>query len=122
MNVAVTDANIFIDLVKLEMPDFLFGIGLTIYTTQEVIDQLNDAQAMKVVPFISAKKLTVYQFSADEIKAIQSLEALRALEFTDVTVAYLARKIDAIVLTGDAALRKYCISLHLEVRGHFMVV
>lgn len=117
MNVAVTDANIFIDLAKLEMINYLFSLGLNIYTTQEVIDQLNEAQAVKVIPFIKSGTLAVHKFSAEEIIVIQSLKAPRALEFTDVTVAYLAKEINALVLTGDGALRKYCISLQMEVRG-----
>jgi hypothetical protein len=41
MTVAVTDANIFIDLIKLDLIKYLFNINLTIHTTREVFDQLH---------------------------------------------------------------------------------
>jgi len=52
MKIAVTDANIFIDLIKLQLLGHLFNIDLEIYTTREVIDQLNDAQYEKVEPLV----------------------------------------------------------------------
>jgi len=108
----------FIDLVKLKMLGFLFGIELEIYTTQEVIDQLNDVQAEQVMYFVQSKDLNVYKFSEEEIAEILLLAAPRALEFTDKTVVYLAKNINAVVvLTGDAPLRKFCISNGLTVRG-----
>lgn len=117
MKLAVTDANIFIDLVKLRMLGFLSDIDLEIFTTQEVIDQLNSLQAEHVFLFVQSKDLSVYNFSEKEIIEIAQLNAPRALEFTDKTVVYLAKKIDAIVLTGDAPLRKFCTANSLTVRG-----
>jgi hypothetical protein len=117
MKLAVTDANIFIDLVKLKMLGFLFSIELEIYTTQEVIDQLNNGQAEQVMYFVQSKHLNVYKFSEKEIAEIILLNAPRALEFTDKTVVFLAKKINAIVLTGDGPLRKFCASSGLTVRG-----
>jgi hypothetical protein len=40
MKIAVTDANIFIDLIKLQMLALLFRLGLEIITTQEIVDRL----------------------------------------------------------------------------------
>lgn len=117
MKLAVTDANIFIDLVKLGLTPFLFNINAEIYTTQEIIDQLNNTQAHQVKVFIDAGVLNVHLFSADEIQSILSLNAPRALEFEDKTVAFLAQKMNAAVLSGDGPLRKYCASLHLNVKG-----
>ena len=117
MKVAVTYANIFIDLVKLKMLGFLFTIELDIYTTQEVINQLNDSQAEQVMYFVQSKDLNVYKFSEEEIAEIIQLRAPRALEFTDKTVIYLAKKINAMVLTGDGPLRKFCALNNLTLRG-----
>ena len=117
MTLAVTDANIFIDLVKLRMLGYLFSIELQISTTREVIDQLNEAQAAQVMQFVQAKNLTVYKFTEAEIAEINLMVAPRALEFTDKTVIYLAKNIDAIVLTGDGPLRKFCKTCMLPVKG-----
>lgn len=117
MKVAVTDANIFIDLIKLQLLGYLFSIDIEVYTTREVVDQLNTGQYEKVDSFIQAKVLKVYNFSSEELSEIVDMKAPKALEFPDKTVVYLATKISADVLTGDGPLRKFCISNQLTVRG-----
>jgi len=37
MTIAITDANIFIDLFELDLLSLFFKLDLTIYTTQEVL-------------------------------------------------------------------------------------
>jgi len=117
MRIAVTDANIFIDLIKLQMLGYLFSADIEIYSTREVVDQLNDNQYEKVDAFIQAKVLKVHNFSSAEIAEILQMPAPRALEFPDKAVAYLAAKIEAEVLTGDGPLRKFCEKNNLVVRG-----
>ena len=41
MKVAVTDANIFIDLIFLDLIDHLFKLDVELYTTHEVVDLMN---------------------------------------------------------------------------------
>jgi predicted nucleic acid-binding protein len=117
MKIAVTDANIFIDLIKLQLLGFLFSIEIEIYTSQEIIDQLNDSQQEKVNGFIQARALNIYIFSEEEIEKIDQLNAPRSLDFADKTVVYLANKIGATVLSGDGPLRKYSINSKLTVKG-----
>jgi len=44
MKVLVTDANIFIDLILLDLLPVLFALGYEIHTTYAVLEELNDAQ------------------------------------------------------------------------------
>jgi hypothetical protein len=92
MKVAITDANIFIDLVKLQLLGYLFSIELEIYVTSEVVEQLNADQFEKVDSFIQAKALTVYYFTVDEISDIDELDVSKGLEIADKSVLYLAKK------------------------------
>jgi predicted nucleic acid-binding protein len=117
MKVAITDANIFIDLVKLQLLGYLFSIELEIYVTSEVVEQLNADQFEKVDSFIQAKALIVYYFTAAEIADIDALKVAKGLEVADKSVLYLAKKIQAKVLSGDALLRKVCLKNGLEVMG-----
>lgn len=117
MKLAVTDANIFIDLIKLQLLGYLFSVDVEIHTTREVVDQLNAGQYEKVDSFIQAKVLKVYNFSSDELSEILEIKTPKSLEFADKTVIYLATKISAEVLTGDGPLRKFCLSNQLTVRG-----
>ena len=117
MKIAVTDANIFIDLIKLQLLGHLFNLELEIHTTREVVDQLNDSQYQKIEPLIQSNNLHVYHFTGDELAAINDLACPRALEFADRTVIFLADKITAEVLTGDGPLRKFCTARGLIVHG-----
>lgn len=117
MKLAVTDANIFIDLIKLQLIGFLFNIELEIHTSQEIVDQLTDSQSQVLQQFIDAGVLHATLFTADEIIQIQEMKASRALEFADKTVFFLAKKINATILTGDGALRKFCVANKFQVNG-----
>jgi len=117
MKLAVTDANIFIDLIKLQMLGYLFKIDVEVHTSREIVDQLNTAQYENIYAFVQAQLLNVYDFSADELNMIVEMEAPRALEIPDKTVVYLAIKLEAFVLTGDGPLRKFCAKSKLDVKG-----
>ena len=62
MKLAVTDANIFIDLIKLQMLDYLFNIEMEIYTTVEIVDQLNTSQYENISSFYSGASSKSLQF------------------------------------------------------------
>jgi predicted nucleic acid-binding protein len=117
MKLAVTDANIFIDLMKLRMLDLLFQIEAEIHTAKEVLDQLNQDQYEKLNQTLSAKSLFVHSFSSDEILSINSMTAPRSLDLVDKAVVFLALGLNASVLTGDGPLRKFCKEQNLEVKG-----
>jgi hypothetical protein len=117
MKLAVIDANIFIDLIKLQMLVLLFRIGIEIYTTQEIIDQLNESQFEILKEFIDLAQLNVYLLSEAELEEVVNFSAPRSLELADKSVAWLSIHIEAMVLSGDGPLRKFCESKNLEVRG-----
>lgn len=117
MVITVADANIFIDLIKLDMLGYLFGAELEIHTSSEIIDQLNESQQQHVNVFIHSLSLNVIYFTDFEIAEIQAEVFPRALEFQDKTVFYLAKKLKAQILTGDAPLRKFCEINQFTVHG-----
>lgn len=117
IKVAVTDANIFIDLIILELITQLFQLELHIHTTREVYDQLNNKQKAQLQSFCNSGQLLIYNFDAQEIAELQLLELPRGLEPADRTVYYYASKLNSIVLSGDNKLRKYCESKGLKVYG-----
>jgi predicted nucleic acid-binding protein len=117
MKIAVTDANIFIDLIHLQWLPVFFRLPVHIHTTAEVAGQLNDEQAALLQPFILAQSLKIYSFSASELQAIHEMLLPRGLEMADKTVIYLAQQLQAQVLSGDGLLRKVCAKNGLEVNG-----
>lgn len=52
MNIAITDANIFIDLFELEILALLFDLDLSIHTTQEVFLECDEEQREQLTSFI----------------------------------------------------------------------
>jgi len=117
MKIAITDANIFIDLIKLQWLGYLFCINLEIYTTREVIDELMVSQLECVTAFIQSQQLIIYSFSSEELEQIQEMTAPSSLSTPDKSVVFLARHLDAGILSGDNPLRKFCLAHKLEVKG-----
>lgn len=117
MKIAITDANIFIDLIKLQWLSYLFCIDIEIYTTAEVINELIDEQLKEVSVFIKSAILKIYSFSSDELEEITVMVAPASLTNEDKSVVYLAKSINAGVLSGDNPLRKFCEKHKLEVKG-----
>jgi len=117
MKAAITDANIFIDLIALGLIQHLFGIGYEIHTTREVYDQLNTIQKDELKPFVLAKKMIVYNFSFEEIVEIGNLILPVGLEAADKTVYYYAIKQQVFVISGDNKLKSYCESNQLTAKG-----
>ena len=117
MILAVTDANIFIDLIHLEMLGYLFNLDIEIHTTLEVHDQLNTNQKKIIQNFIQSKDLLVYSFSFEELTEIYSIDCPNGLELADRTIFYYAEKFNSIVISGDIKLRKYCEKINIDVRG-----
>ena len=75
MKIAITDANIFIDLIKLQWLGYLFCIDIEIYTTLEVINELIDDQLERVTIFIQSRQLNIYSFSSSELEQIMQMAA-----------------------------------------------
>jgi len=117
MKIAITDANIFIDLIKLQWLAYLFCVDIEIYTTAEIINELIDVQLEQVTVFIKSGSLNIYSFSSYELEEITTMVAPASLTSEDKSVVYLAKNINAGVLSGDNPLRKFCEKHKLEVKG-----
>lgn len=117
MKIAVTDANIFIDLIRLDMLYFLFELDLELHTTQNVIDELNERQFAILSQFIKNNSINIHMLNEDELRQTITINVSRKLSPQDVSVIALALRLKAIVLTGDNLLRKYCQKEDLKVHG-----
>jgi hypothetical protein len=108
MIIAVTDANIFIDLIKLELLGFLFDLDVEVHTTYEVYYQLNENQEKVAKNFVQSKALTLYSLTSEELGDLNNTVFPKGLEIADKTVYLYAVKTDGLVLSGDNKLRKFC--------------
>ncbi|QCX37341.1 hypothetical protein FF125_02390 [Aureibaculum algae] len=119
MKIVINDANILIDLVKLELIDAFSKLDFDLHTTDFVLDELNDEQRTPIVNLNSGKKLTVIEtIETTDFQGITTiLEKSTGLSFEDCSVWYYSKKMSGILLTGDGKLRKQASKDNIEVRG-----
>lgn len=119
MKIVINDANILIDLAKLELLNIFSKINFELHTTDFVIAELNDEQKSPVSKLIKSGKLKVIQ--TDDVIDFQGiteiLEKSNGLSFEDCSVWYYSKKLVGALLTGDGKLRKQATKEGVEVRG-----
>lgn len=118
--IVVSDTNIFIDLVKLDLLGDFFLLPWEVHTTDFVISELTDPeQNAAVTAFIKRKRLTVGKLSVEEVSDVvdRSNETGGRISITDFSVCHYAKKNGYTLLTGDRNLRKVAISEGISVHG-----
>ena len=119
MKIIISDTNIFIDLIELEIFEGLFQLPLEIQTTDFVVyTELDEIKQAVILQAALQKKLTIIESSAEETQEIEKIfNEVKKISITDSSVYYFAKKENAIVLSGDGGLRKFAEGKRLEVRG-----
>jgi len=122
MILAVTDANIFIDLYELDLLPLFFELDLTLYTTKEVLLECDENQRLELQFFINKRKLMVYTISEMDVLKIEKMSFNRGLSEQDRSVLFLAKKQNSMVISGDNLIRKWCKQNAIEVHGILWVL
>jgi len=117
MKVAVTDACIFIDLYDLKIFPFFFGLGLEVHTSVDVFNELYPEQQQFLLVYQSVGKLTLHTIDQNDRQKILAESFPKSLSMVDKTVLYLARKLGAMLLSGDKAVRQYGKKIAIEYHG-----
>lgn len=118
--IVVSDTNIFIDLVKLDLLGDLFALPWDVHTTDFVISELTDpVQKAAVTAFIKRNKLTIGRLSSEEVGKIvqRSSETGGKISIADFSVCLYSKKNGYTLLTGDRNLRKIAINESIAVHG-----
>lgn len=116
MKVAITDANIFIDLCELGGLEWLQLLGLEIYTTDIILSELSTEQATAVRRIVAV----VDEMTVDIVAYMTSQLLPSGLSDADKSVIWQAQQLSGkvfLVLTGDNLMRKWCTSNQIEVHG-----
>ena len=117
MKVAITDANIFIDIINLKFITQFFELKIDIHTTLDVLDELHDHQSAILLAFKSNKKLTVHNLSPEQLDAMQVFIPSKRLSDADKTVIYIAHEEKAMLLSSDGPARKFAQEKNIETHG-----
>lgn len=122
MRIAVTDACIFIDLIDLNLLDELCSLPMVIYTTIDVLHELNPKQQKLILHLQSESKIFVETLSSEEMSQILTRDYPAALSLTDRTVIFLSEKLDALLISSDKAVRNYAGKYAIEYHGILWVL
>ena len=120
MIIVVNDANILIDVIKLDLVNEFFALPFKFHTTQLIIDEeLYDEQLEQLQPHIDEGELEVRSFTAHEMTKIATINQEKPqLSNKDCSAFFCADDLDAVLLTSDNNLRRFAQQKNVEVHGH----
>lgn len=121
MKIAVTDANIFIDLMELKIVAEFFQLELEVHTTLEVMNELYHDQQEILKAYSSVSKLTIHNLQEEQLLEIKNISFPKSLSHQDKSVIYLAAALNAILLSSDKPVRNYAGREAIEYHGMFWI-
>lgn len=117
MKLAVTDTCIFIDLFVLQFINQFFKLDIEVHTTVDVYNELNDTQRQVLDAYIQFNKLYVHEITEEDRINIFSQSYPNSLSETDKSVLYLAKRLDALVISSDGVVRNFAKQKSIEYHG-----
>ncbi|WP_052594754.1 hypothetical protein [Aureispira sp. CCB-QB1] len=119
MKIVINDANILIDLAKLDLLEKFSQLDFELYTTDFVYSEINDEQKKAIQKLKDDTSLIIIEtINNEDYRGIQSLlDDNNGLSFEDCSVWYYSKKLMGTLLTGDGKLRKQAKKNGIEVRG-----
>jgi hypothetical protein len=118
MILVVSDANIFIDLLKMGLVNHFFQIAMDIRTTDLIIEEVREDNVEYLMNYVNGGRLKVREFSFEELIELARLnECLRGLSMADCSCIWLCHKISATLLTSDRKLTAVAEEDDIETHG-----
>ncbi len=123
MQIAVKDANVFIDLEIAGLFDLWFQMGIETHTSVFIREELDLGGHEQALAYFDSGQVVCHEFNFDEIMLVDALmlEVSKAAGFNDCSVLYLAEKMKVPLLSGDNALRRSAEKRGVEVKGTLWV-
>lgn len=117
--IVISDTNIFIDLISVELYECFLSLGYKIYTNIFVVNELEDPEQRAIVE--GTDGLYIEQFEevgfVEEVLQFFEMRTRRGLSFTDCAVLYQGIRHKAAVLTGDKKMIKMAKEKDIDVHG-----
>jgi hypothetical protein len=105
MILVVSDANIFIDLLKMGLIDHFFQMDFDIHTTDLVLAEVKEDNVDVLMNHIPGGKLNVRELNFYELVELSHMnEQFRGLSLEDCSCIWLCQTITASMLTSDRKL------------------
>jgi len=107
MQIIINDANILIDLLKIDIVDSFFQLPYQMHTTEEVLAEVEDPNKKVFETYINSNQFQIKVFEYPEIVNINQLfEKHSSLSFQDCGCFFYSALLSSPLLTGDKNLRK----------------
>lgn len=117
MEIVVNDANILFDLIGINLTEYFFQLKYKFITTDLVINEIKNKDEISLISrCISNRTLIVYSINNIE-KIFNEKEKNPKLSSEDCSVLITAKEQNAMILTGDNALRKVAKEEKIKVHG-----
>lgn len=122
--VAIQDANILIDMIDIGLLDIMLELPVEFHVSDFVLGELmHEAYEEAVGASIMGGMLTLGAFDVQEVQAIAQLSnEVAGPSFPDCSCIFLAEKLGAALLTGDARLRREAHFRGLRVHGSLWIL
>jgi len=120
MNILISDTNIIIDLIELEMFDAFLELPLDIKTTDFVVNiELDEYKQLKILENALANKIEILEADSEQlIEILKIYQNTKGLSLTDCEVYYFSKELeDTVLLSGDKRLRNFAKKNGLDVKG-----
>jgi predicted nucleic acid-binding protein len=124
MAIVVSDANILIDLLQVELFKNYLKLDWEKHAPPDVIDEIIEDNLYLLNDAVDVKQICVPSFAFDDLQQIQEyFKRYTLLSVADCSCIYLAERLSAILLTGEKRLRRIASENHgLEVHGTLWVI
>jgi hypothetical protein len=119
MIIVVNDANILIDLVKLQLVEPFFRIPWEFHSTSLILEnELYDNQKLIYLPFIENRKFIIHDLNVIDMQAVMKMQ-IQKPQLSDNTLRKFA-KLQNIIVHGhlwlfDALLEHHCITPQIAI-------
>ncbi|MFY8180628.1 MAG: hypothetical protein ACOVLG_02545 [Flavobacterium sp.] len=119
MKLHINDANILMDIVKLDLTASFLALEFELYTTDFVFAEMEPEQQ----ELLLSNTLIKIGATAEDMTAIFELSEQHAgLSYEDCSTWYFAQKMNGILVTGDGKLRTKARASGVEVRGMIYII
>ncbi len=114
----VLDASVIISMEKGEVLTFLTKLKCDYFTTKNIESELENSDNLSDIG------VETVSFVKEDYEELEKLILIlqKKLSFPDISVLYLAKKQNAILLTGDKCLKKAAKANGIEVHGVFWIL
>ncbi len=124
MKILINDANILIDLVKLNLLEQFVNLSHELHTTDFILEELVQEQKKDISKWINEGRINlIVTFEVNDFQGIYDLlEGSAGLSFEDCSAWYYSKKMKGTLVTGDKKLRKVAEENEIEVRGMIFIL